>query len=146
MNKVIFIGHLTNDPEVRYTQDEKQMAICRFSLAVNRKFKRDGEPSADFFNCVAFAKTGEFIEKYFSKGSKAAVIGHLQNNNYTNKNGEKVYSLQIIVDEVEFAGNSKSNATSTDAESSYDDEAMKQPKVGSDGFIDVDGIEEELPF
>ena len=102
MNKVILLGHLTRDPEVRYAQGSN-MAIARFSLAVNRRFPREGEPDSDFFNCTAFGKTAEFVEKYFHKGSRMSLVGRVQNDNYTNKNGEKVYSVQIIAEEVEFA-------------------------------------------
>lgn len=139
MNKVILLGNLTRDPEIRYSQGENQMAIARFSIAAQRKFKRDGEPDADFFNCVAFGKTAEFIEKYFRKGGKMALVGQLQNNNYTNKNGEKVYSVQILVNEVEFA----------ERKSSQND-AGNQPQTqqgGDDDFMNIpDGIDGGLPF
>ena len=139
MNKVILLGNLTRDPEVRYSQGEKQMAIANFSIAAQRKFKRDGEPDADFFNCVAFGKTAEFVEKYFRKGGKMALVGQLQNNNYTNKNGEKVYSVQILVNEVEFAErkSSQNNAGNhAPAQQSGDDDFMNIP----------DGIDAGLPF
>lgn len=110
MNKVIMMGRLTRDPEVRYSQNENSTAIARFSLAVDRKFKRDGEPTADFFNFTAFGKQGEFVEKYLKQGTKIVVCGRLQNNNYTNKDGEKIYGVQIMVDEIEFAESKSSNA------------------------------------
>lgn len=103
MNKVILLGNLTRDPEIRYSQGEKQIAVARFSLAVNRRFANDGETNADFFNCTAFGKIAEFVEKYFRQGSRMSLVGRIENNNYTNKNGEKVYSVQIMVEEVEFA-------------------------------------------
>lgn len=103
MNKVILMGNLTRDPEIRYSQGENSLAIARFSLAVNRRFARQGDTDVDFFNCTAFGKQGEFVEKYFKQGSRMLLIGHVQNNNYTNKNGEKVYGVQIIAEEVEFA-------------------------------------------
>jgi len=109
MNKVILLGNLTRDPEIRYTQSNNT-AIARFTIAVSRRFKRDGEPETDFFNCTAFGKTAEFVENYMHKGSKAALSGRVQNDNYTNKNGEKVYSTQIIVDEIEFAERKQSDA------------------------------------
>lgn len=109
MNKVIMMGRLTREPEVRYSQNENSTAIARFSLAVDRKFKRDGEPTADFFNCTAFGKQGEFVEKYLKQGTKVVVTGRIQNDNYTNKNGEKVYSVQIMVEEIEFAESKSSN-------------------------------------
>ena len=90
MNKVILMGRLTRDPEVRYTQGDNAMAIARYSLAVDRRFKRDGEPDADFINCVAFGKSGEFAEKYLKKGTKVAVVGRIQTGSYTNKDGQKV--------------------------------------------------------
>lgn len=123
MNKVILMGNLTRDPDIRYTQGNNT-AIARFTIAVSRRFKRDGEPETDFFNCTAFGKTAEFIEKYMHKGSKAALSGRVQNDNYTNKNGEKVYSTQIIVDEIEFAERKQSDA----------------PPVSDDGddFVPVD--------
>ena len=140
MNKVFLIGRLTQDPEIRYAQNENSTAVGRFSIAVDRRFKREGEPTADFFNCTVFGKTAEFVEKYLRKGSKIAIVGHIQNNNYTNKNGEKVYSIQIMVDEIEFA-------ESKGAGERVSDDVSKQPAVSSDGFIDIDSsIEEELPF
>lgn len=102
MNKVILLGNFTRDPEIKYAQSSNT-AIARFSLAVSRRFKREGEPETDFFNCTAFGKTAEFIEKYMHKGSKAALVGRVENDNYTNKNGEKVYSVKVLVDEIEFA-------------------------------------------
>lgn len=102
MNKVILLGNLTRDPEIRYTQGENSMAVANFTLAVNRKYVRKGEDDCDFFNCTAFGKQAEFIEKYFNKASRMLLTGRIQNNNYTNKKGEKVYSVQIMVEEVEF--------------------------------------------
>lgn len=137
MNKVILMGRLTKDAEVRYSQGENSIAIASFSLAVDRKFKRDGEPTADFFNCIAFGKLGEFVEKYLRQGSKILLSGHIQNNNYTNKEGQKVYSVQVIAGEIEFA------------ESKKQDESNKNesPVVTKDGFYNIpEGIEEELPF
>ena len=142
MNKVVLIGRLTADPEVRYSQGEKATAIARFSLAVNRRFVKDGEQSADFINCVAFGKTGEFVEKYFRKGNRIALSGRIQTGSYTNKDGNKVYTTDIMVEEVEFC------------ESKGSTNAGNQPQgrpspsaVASDGFMSIpDGIEEELPF
>ena len=95
MNKVILMGRLTRDPEVRYSQTDSNMAIARFSLAVDRRFKKQGDTvTADFFNCTAFGKQGEFVEKYLKQGTKIVVIGRIQNDNYTNKEGQKVYSVQ----------------------------------------------------
>ncbi|MEE3468013.1 MAG: single-stranded DNA-binding protein [Eubacterium sp.] len=102
MNKVILMGNLTRDPEITYSQGSN-MAIARFSIAINRRFQRDGEDNTDFFNCTAFGKTAEFVEKYFHKGSRMLLTGRIENDNYTNKNGEKVYSVRVIAEEVEFA-------------------------------------------
>ena len=138
MNKVILMGRLTRDPEVRYTQGDNAMAIARYSLAVDRRFKRDGEPDADFINCVAFGKSGEFAEKYLKKGTKIAVVGRIQTGSYTNKEGQKVYTTDVVVEEQEFA-ESKSNS------SQQGNSAPEQ--TGSDSFMDIpDGIDEELPF
>ena len=103
MNKIILMGRLTRDPETRYSQGENQTAIARFSLAVDRRFKRQGDAEADFFNCTAFGRQAEFVEKYLKQGTKILLTGRVQNDNYTNRNGEKVYSVQIIAEEIEFA-------------------------------------------
>lgn len=104
MNKVILMGRLTRDPETRYSTGDNPMAIGKFSIAVDRRFKRNGdEQTADFFNCTAFGKQGEFVEKYLRKGTKVLVEGELRNDNYTNKNGEKVYSMNIVTNNIEFA-------------------------------------------
>lgn len=96
MNKVILMGNLTRDPEIRYSQGENSLAIARFSIAVNRRFSRQGDTDTDFFNCTAFGKQAEFVEKYFKQGSRMLLTGRVQNDNYTNKNGERVYSVQIM--------------------------------------------------
>lgn len=146
MNKVILMGRLTRDPEVRYGQGASQTAIGRFSIAVDRRFKREGQPDADFFNCTAFGRTGEFVEKYLKKGTKVVVVGSVQNDNYTDKNGNKVYSTQIIVDEVEFAESKNAAANSGDG-SSYNAAPAEKPASAGDGFMNIpDGIDEELPF
>ena len=133
MNKVVLMGRLTRDPEVRYTQGDNSMAIAKFSLAVNRRFKKENEPEADFFNCTAFSKQAEFVEKYLKQGTKILLSGRIQNDNYTNKEGQKVYSIQIMVEEMEFA-ESKNNSTS-------------EPSQSNDGFMNIpDGLQEELPF
>jgi single-strand binding protein len=137
MNKVILMGRLTRDPEVRYSQSDSSMAIARFSLAVDRRFKRQGDTvTADFFNCTAFGKQGEFVEKYLKQGTKIVVTGRIQNDNYTNKEGQKVYSVQIMVEEIEFA-------ESKAAGQSQQNDSMPP----TDGFMNIpDGIENELPF
>ena len=110
MNKVILMGRLTRDPEVRYSQGESSTAVARFTLAVDRRFARKdngNEQSADFINCVAFGKTGEFVEKYFRQGSKAVVCGRIQTGSYANKDGQKVYTTDVILNEIEFAESKK---------------------------------------
>lgn len=132
MNKVIEMGRLTRDPEI--SSSNSGTTFARFSIAVDRRFKREGEPDADFFNCTAFGKTAEFVEKYLQKGTKVLVTGRLQNNNYTNKEGQKVYDVRIMVEEMEFAESKKDNNQST------------QDTQGAD-FLNVpEGLVEELPF
>ena len=145
MNKAILIGRLTRDPDVRYSQTDSNMAIARFSLAVDRRYKKQGdETTADFFNCTAFGKQGEFVEKYLKKGTKVVVTGRIQNDNYTNKEGQKVYSVQIIVEEMEFA-ESKAAAGQEGQTGNNTPPAMGEP--GADGFMNIpDGIGAELPF
>ncbi len=142
MNKVILMGRLTRDPEVRYASNSNT-AVCRYSLAVDRRFKRDGEPEADFFNCTVFGKSAEFAEKYFKKGTKVLVTGRIQNDNYTNKEGQKVYSTQIMVEEQEFA-ESKASGNSSGAGAF---ESRPNPNAAGDGFMNIpDGMDDELPF
>lgn len=141
MNKVILMGRLTRDPDIRYSKGEKATAVARFSIAVDRRFKQDGQPTADFINCLAFGKRAEFLEKYCHKGTKLVIEGSWQNGSYTNKDGNKVYTNECLIESCEFAeskstaGNGNSNA--------------EQPSnfAGNDGFVNIpDGIEEELPF
>lgn len=139
MNKVLIMGRLTRDPEVRHTQGENAMAIARYTLAVDRKYNRTEEAAADFISCVAFGKSGEFAEKYFRKGMKIAISGRIQTGSYTNKEGVKVYTTDVVVEEQEFA--ESKNSSNVNGNSSAADSA------GSDGFINIpDGIDEELPF
>lgn len=139
MNKVNLLGRLTRDPEVRYSTGESANATARFSLAVNRKFKNaDGNYDADFINCVAFGKTAEFIEKYFTKGSMVALSGRIQTGNYTNKDGVKVYTTDVVVEEVEFAG-----GKNDEPQGNVPSRAAKAP---NNGFLEVDDDSEELPF
>ena len=127
MNIVMLIGRTTADPEVRYTQGEKSMAVARFSLAVDRRFKKDGEQATDFINCVAFGKTAEFFEKYIHKGVKIAIQGRIQTGSYE-KDGQKRYTTDVIVEQVEFAEN-------------------KQAKSTQDDFVSIpEEITAELPF
>lgn len=143
MNKVILLGRLTRDPEVRYSQGEKATAVARFSLAVDRRFRRDGDDqTADFISCVAFGKTAEFFEKYGRKGIKFAVTGRIQTGSYTNKDGQKVYTTDVVVEETEFA-ESKNASSNTDSTPT----PAPEPYTDSDGFMNIpDGIDEELPF
>ena len=133
MNKVILMGRLTKDVETRYSQGEKPMAISRYTLAVDRRFKRDGEQSADFINCIAFGNAGEFAEKYFKKGTKIAVVGRIQTGSYE-KDGHKVYTTDVVVEEQEFAESKKDDTEGT-------------PSSVGDGFVNImEGLEDELPF
>lgn len=140
MNKFIGMGRLTRDPEVRYSQGENSTAIASFSVAVNRKFKREGEPEADFFNCTAFGKQAEFVEKYLKQGTKILLSGRVQNDNYTNKEGQKVYSVKIMVEEIEFA---ESKAASTGNTPSFNPNGV----TDANEFMNIpESLAEELPF
>ena len=146
MNKAILMGRLTKDPEITYkTQgDGNQLAIARYTMAVDRRFKRDGEQSADFIRCVAFGNNGEFAEKYLHKGTKIAITGRLETGSYTNKDGVKVYTTIVIVEEQEFAESKASSQNN--AGGNYQQPASNNSSSG-DGFMNVpDGIDEELPF
>lgn len=143
MNKVILMGRLTRDPEIRYPQDPEAAAVGRFSLAVDRRFKKDGGPDADFFNCVCFGRQEEFVEKYLKKGIKMLITGRVENNNYTDRDGHRVYTVQIMVEEMEFA---ESKAAGQSQQKHNEQTGEPAPEVG-DGFMNIpDGIEEELPF
>lgn len=151
MNKVILMGRLTRDPEVRYSQGENSSAIARYTLAVDRGFRRnnDGEQSADFINCVAFGRAAEFAEKYFRQGLKVIVTGRIQTGSYTNKDGQKVYTTDVFIEEQEFA-ESKSNQgnNSSSAASVAKPTPNPNPSAPDDnGFMNIpDGLDEELPF
>lgn len=147
MNKLILMGRLTRDPEVRYGGANNN-AIARFSIAVDRRFKRDGQPTADFFNCTAFGKLGEFVEKYLRKGTKIVLDGEIQNDNYQNKEGQMVYGFQVIANNIEFA-ESKAAAQQNGSYAGADLGTLQQAPTtdAGDGFMNIpDGIEEELPF
>ena len=147
MNKAILMGRLTRDPEVRYTQGDNQMAIARYTLAVDRRFNRNGdENTADFIPCVAFGKAGEFAERYFRKGIKIAVTGRIQTGSYTNKDGVKVYTTEVVVEEQEFA-ESKNSSANTEGGFGGGNGQSAAPMAAGDGFMNIpDGIDEELPF
>lgn len=143
MNKVILMGRLTRDPEIRYAQNENGTAVARYSLAVDRRFKRDGEQDADFIGCVVFGKGAEFAEKYLAKGTKIVVTGRIQTGSYTNKDGQKVYTTDVVVEEQEFA---ESKAASQGNGGGYQNAGSNNSTSG-DGFMNIpDGIAEELPF
>lgn len=147
MNKVILMGRLTRDPEVRYSQGENATAVARYTLAVDRRFNRNNdEQTADFINCVAFGRSGEFAEKYLHKGTKIAVTGRIQTGSYTNKDGVKVYTTDVVVEDHEFA---ESKNASGQAGGDYAPAGRTQsaPVAAGDGFMNIpDGIDEELPF
>ena len=140
MNKVILMGRLTRDPDIRYTQSnsaQEQTCIARYSLAVNRRFNRDGEQKADFISCVAFGHQAEFTEKYLRKGTKIALTGRIQTGSYTNRDGQKVYTTDVVVEEQEFAESKAAGETTQ----------QNPTPVSEDGFMEIpDGLEEELPF
>lgn len=141
MNKTILIGRLTKDPEVRYSQGANgSTAVARYTLAVDRKFKHEGQATADFINCIAFGKLGEFAEKYLHQGTKIAVTGRIQTGSYTNKDGQKVYTTDVVVEEQEFC-ESKASQQSQNND-------RPKPMTDSDGFMNIpDGLEDSgLPF
>lgn len=139
MNKTILTGRLTRDPEVRYMQNENSTAIARYSLAVPRKYKTDGQ-DCDFINCVAFGKNGEFAEKWLRQGIKITVVGRIQTGSYTNRDGQKVYTTDVVVEEQEFC-------ESKNASKQNESRPQPMPQTDSDGFMTIpDGIDEELPF
>ena len=144
MNKVILMGRLTRDPEVRYSQGEQATAIARYTIAVDRRGRRDGDQqTADFIGCVAFGRLGEFAEKYLRKGTKVAIVGRIQTGSYTKADGSKVYTTDVVVEECEFAeskgANDNSGFTPVDRPA--------PSSAAGDGFMNIpDGIDEELPF
>ena len=148
MNKVILMGRLTRDPEVRYSQGDNAMAIARYTLAVDRRNSRNSgdDQTADFINCVAFGRAGEFAEKYFRKGTKLVVTGRIQTGSYTNKDGAKVYTTDIVAEEFEFAESKNASAGNGDY-SGFGGASRPEPMSAGDGFMNIpDGIDEELPF
>lgn len=145
MNKVILLGRLARDPETRYGGVNDSMEVCRYTLAVDRKFKKDGEATADFINCISFGKTAEFAEKYFTKGLRVAVSGRIQTGSYTNRDGQKIYTTDVVVEEHEIA-QSRSEA-SNQKESNMQPEISPYGEDKDNGFMNVpDGIDDELPF
>jgi len=140
MNKVILMGRLTRNPEMRYS-NTSNVAVVRFSLAVDRRFKKEGQPEADFINCVVFGKTGEFVNNYFSKGMRVAITGRIQSSSWEDETGKRRYGTDVIVEEAYFADSKQSNNTNT--------QPMNQtasPMKANDGFATVDDDDDELPF
>ncbi len=164
MNKVILMGRLTRDPEIRYSNGDSSMAIARFSIAVDRRFKRQGDSAeADFFNCTAFGRQAEFVEKYLHQGTKILLVGRIQNDNYTNREGQRVFSVQIIAEEIEFAESKnaqgggqggyapRQQSNNAAQGGSYNAPVNPNPAQAApvgDGFMNIpDGVDdEELPF
>ena len=146
MNKVILMGRLTRDPEVRYSQGAEQMAIARYTLAVDRRVRSDSnEQSADFIRCIAFRQKAEFAEKYLQQGTKIVVVGHIQTGSYTNRDGQKVYTTDVVIDEQEFAESKNSSVGSGGGYTGGG--RAPEPSGAGDGFMNIpDGIDEELPF
>ena len=153
MNKVILMGRLTRDPDVRYSNGEQATAVARFTLAEDRRVaRRDGEQTADFIGCVAFGRTAEFVEKYFRQGMRMVISGRIQTGSYTNRDGQKVYTTDVVVEEVEFA-ESKASQERSGASAGMPTTAGTTPggaaglTTDKDGFMNIpDGIDEELPF
>lgn len=139
MNSIIISGRIVRDPEIRYAgSGETTTAIARFSVASNRKYKREGEPDADFFNCVAFGKNATFIEKYIQQGNLVIIRGWMKQDNYTNKDGQKVYQWNLNVDEIDFGQSKKENSnTDSSASAQKPKKAKEEPKTDSEGFMDI---------
>ena len=151
MNKVILMGRLTRDPDVRYSAGENSTAVARYTLAVDRRFHRDGDATADFIGCVAFGRQAEFAEKYLRQGTKIAITGRIQTGSYTNREGQKVYTTDVVVEEQEFA--ESKNAGGNNGGYSAPQHNNPAPSANTsdlgsaDGFMNIpDGIDEELPF
>lgn len=152
MNKVVLMGRLTRDPEVRYSQGENALAIARYTLAVDRRFARNSgngadQQTADFIPCVCFGRTAEFAERYFRQGMRVAISGRIQTGSYTNRDGQKVYTTEVVIEEQEFA-ESKGASAGNGGQQSYQAARTQSPSVQpGDGFMNIpDGIDEELPF
>lgn len=153
MNKVILMGRLTRDPEIRWTQGQDQMCIARFTLAVDRRQRRqDGQQAADFPSCTAFGKSAEFCEKYLKKGTKVVITGRLQTGSYTNRDGAKVYTTDVICEDIEFAESKSQDGSGNQQAAAGGHSAGNEPRqqemqTDVDGFMNIpDGIDEELPF
>lgn len=142
MNKVILIGRLTRDPEVRYSEGNERMCIARYTLAVDRRIKQEGQQNADFIGCVAFGKNAEFVEKYLRQGTKIAVTGRIQTGSYTNREGRKIYTTDVVIEEQEFSESKAAAAGSQNRQ-----QEPQRPEIDENGFMSIpDGVDEELPF
>ena len=147
MNKVILMGRLTRDPEVRYSSGENALAIARYTLAVDRRFHKDNEASADFIGCVAFGKGGEFAEKFLRQGTKIVVTGRIQTGSYTNREGHKVYTTEVVVEDQEFAESKAASQNNSQTSAGSRQQPPPSMPTDKDGFMQIpDGIDEELPF
>ena len=147
MNKVILMGRLTRDPEVRYSSGENALAIARYTLAVDRRFHKDNEASADFIGCVAFGKGGEFAEKYLRQGTKIVVTGRIQTGSYTNREGQKVYTTEVAVEDQEFAESKAASQNNSQTSAGNRQQPPPPMPTDKDGFMQIpDGIDEDLPF
>lgn len=147
MNKVILMGRLTRDPEVRYSSGENALAIARYTLAVDRRFHKDNEASADFIGCVVFGKGGEFAEKYLRQGTKIVVTGRIQTGSYTNREGQKVYTTEVVVEDQEFAESKAASQNNSQTSAGNRQQPPPPMPTDKDGFMQIpDGIDEELPF
>ena len=141
MNKVILMGRLVREPEVIYSKSDSPVAIARYTLAVARRFKKEGEPEADFINCVAFGKSGEFVEKFFRKGQMVSVVGRLQVRSWDDKDGTKRWNTEVVTEEHYFAESKKTESYTAQPET------QKQPEQKESGFYPIEGIDDEdLPF
>ena len=150
MNKVILVGRLTRDPDVRYSQGENATAVARYTLAVDRRFRRDGDQTADFISCVSFGRQAEFAEKYLRQGTKIVVTGRIQTGSYTNRDGQKVYTTDVVVEEQEFAESKAAAGEHTGGyqqQNPFQTSTPEPAAAAGDGFMNIpDGIDEELPF
>ncbi len=150
MNKVILMGRLTRDPEIRYSQNDQSMAIARYTLAVDRRGRRDGndgQQTADFISCTAFRQQAEFAERYLRKGMKIAIVGRIQTGSYTNRDGQRVYTTDVIVEDHEFCESKAASAANSGGGFAPMDQRPSPDNAISDGFMNIpDGIDEELPF
>ena len=144
MNKVILMGRLTRDPDIRHSAGENAQAVARYTLAVDRRFKRDGDATGDFIGCVAFGRQAEFAERYLHQGTKIAVTGRIQTGSYTNRDGQRVYTTDVVIEEQEFA---ESKAAAGNGGQNNYSRSSSAATSDADGFMNIpDGLDDELPF